>query len=304
MSNFIFNYIKKISPLEIFLFILLISLFIVTFCKNNKEGFIIEKPTFIKYTGKDIYDSFYSNVYDQLLYNKAKNDYELKCIFNKNYDKNSFVLDIGCGTGHHVNSIKDLNIKCIGIDDSKSMINKAKKKFPLCNFKQSNILDSILFPSNTFSHILCLYFTIYYFKNKRLLLQNCFNWLRPGGTLILHLVNKDKFDPILPSAKKSKQISDKSRPTQSEVDFELFDYKSDFYLNNNSNENEANAIFKETFKFHDSKKTRVNEHKLYMNSQQSILGIARDIGFIMQSQIEMNEIEYDNNFIYTLQKPF
>ena len=65
---------------------------------------------------------------------------------------------------------------------------------------------------------------------------------------------------------------------------------------------QPNVIFKEQFKFND-KKTRINEHKLYMSSQQSILAAARDIGFILQSQIEMKNIEYDYNYLYTLQKP-
>ena len=73
--------IKKISTLEIILFVLIISLGIVMFCKNNKEGFIVEKPTFIKHTGDDIYDEFYSEVYDQLVFDKNRRDYEINCIF-------------------------------------------------------------------------------------------------------------------------------------------------------------------------------------------------------------------------------
>ena len=51
--------------------------------------------------------------------------------------------------------------------------------------------------ANSFSTITCFYFTIYYIKDKNTFLQNCYNWLMPGGYLVLHLVNRDKFDPIL-----------------------------------------------------------------------------------------------------------
>ena len=51
------------------------------------------------------------------------------------------------------------------------------------------------------------------------------------------------------------------------------------------------------------KKTRINEHKLYMSSQKSILGLARDVGFILLAQEEMDKIQYENNYLYTLQKP-
>ncbi len=300
----ILNKIKKISTLEIILFVLIISLGIVIFCKNNKEGFIDEKPSFVKHTGIDIYDDFYSEVYDQLVFDKIRRDYEIECIFDNNDYKDPFVLDIGSGTGHHIDSINKLKIKCLGIDNSKSMIQKAKSNYPNGRFKHANILESILFPHDTFSHILCLYFTIYYFKNKRLFLQNCFNWLQPNGVLVLHLVNMKKFDPIVPTAKNARFINDKSRPTQSEIAFELFDYKSEFIIDDEIKTNVNNAVFKETFKFHDSKKTRINEHHLFMEPQESILAIARDIGFILQSQTEMLEIDYNYNYIYTLQKPF
>ena len=72
---------------------------------------------------------------------------------------------------------------------------------------------------------------------------------------------------------------------------------------NTINLQQPNVIFKEQFKFNDKKKTRINEHKLYMSSQQSILAAAREIGFILQSQIEMKDIDYDYNYLYTLQKP-
>lgn len=58
-----------------------------------------------------------------------------------------------------------------------------------------------------------------------------------------------------------------------------------------------------TFKFNNNNKTRVNEHKLFMASQTSILGLAREIGFILQSQTEIGVETYEHNYLYTLQKP-
>ena len=40
-----------------------------------------------------------------------------------------------------------------------------------------------------------------------------------------------------------------------------------------------------------------------MSTQKSILALARDVGFILQSQEEMGEIQYENNYLYTLEKP-
>jgi SAM-dependent methyltransferase len=301
----IISKLNKISYLEIILFVLLISLLIVFFNKNNKEGFIEEKANFIRHTDNDIYDDFYATVYDKILHNDTKNNFEIENIFT-NPSPNNLVLDIGCGTGHHVKLLNDLNIKALGVDNSSSMIKKCKSNFPGLKFKVSNILNTMEFPENTFSHILCLYFTIYYFKDKRQFLENCYQWLQPNGILVIHLVNVNKFDPIVPSATDFDTKS--KRPTKSLIDFDKFNYKSNFIHDKNMNFNtinlqQPNVIFKEQFKFNDKKKTRINEHKLYMSSQQSILAAAREIGFILQSQIEMKDIDYDYNYLYTLQKP-
>ena len=169
----IISKLNKISCLEIILFVLLISLLIVILNRNNKEGFIDEKADFVRHTDSDVYDDFYANVYDKILHNDTKNNFEIENIFT-NPSPNNLVLDIGCGTGHHVKLLSDLKIKALGVDNSSSMIKKCKSNFPGLNFKVSNILNTMEFPENTFSHILCLYFTIYYFKDKRQFLENCY----------------------------------------------------------------------------------------------------------------------------------
>ena len=164
-------------------------------------------------------------MYDKILHNDTKNNFEIENIFT-NPSPNNLVLDIGCGTGHHVKLLSDLKIKALGVDNSSSMIKKCKSNFPGLNFKVSNILNTMEFPENTFSHILCLYFTIYYFKDKRQFLENCYQWLRPNGVLVIHLVNVNKFDPIVPSATDFDKES--KRPTKSLIDFDKFNYKANF----------------------------------------------------------------------------
>jgi hypothetical protein len=57
-------------------------------------------------------------------------------------------------------------------------------------------------------------------------------WLMPGGHVIVHLVNRDKFDPILPPGNPlyvvSPQKYAKKRITHTKVKFHGFAYESEF----------------------------------------------------------------------------
>ena len=304
------NRLKKISCLEIIFFTLFIVLILVFLFKPKREGFVEEKKEFIKKTGSDVFDEFYVDIYDSLVHDEKKNNYEIDRIFNSY--KNPIVLDVGSGTGHHVNLINNIeNSEVIGIDNSPAMIKMAKQNYPNLDFRLANVLDTMQFPPNSFTHISCLYFTIYYIKNKQQFFENCYRWLKPNGVLVIHLVNMYKFDPIIsvgnPFVLVSPQSYTDKRITESRVKFDKLDYKADFQIDESINTDtgnlsEPNAIFKEVFKFN-NKKSRINEHNLYMSSQKSILSIARDVGFILQSQEEMDGIQYENNYLYTLVKP-
>lgn len=304
------NRLKKISCLEIIFFTLFIVLILVFLFKPEREGFVEEKKEFIKKTGSDVFDEFYVDIYDSLVHDEKKNNYEIDRIFNSY--KNPIVLDIGSGTGHHVNLINNIeNSQVIGIDNSPEMIKMAKQNYPDLDFRLADVLDTMQFPPNSFTHISCLYFTIYYIKNKQQFFENCYRWLKPNGVLVIHLVNMYKFDPIISVANPFVLVSPQSytdkRITESRVKFDKLDYKADFQIDESINTDtgnlsKPNAIFKEVFKFN-NKKSRINEHDLYMSSQKSILSMARDVGFILQSQEEMDGIQYENNYLYTLVKP-
>ena len=305
--------LEKIKYVEVILFVLICSLLFLFVLKKNKEGFINEKQDIAIYTDNDIFDEFYSKMYDKLLFDKNKLNFEINHIFqNQNQTQTQTqtqkynVLDIGCGTGHHINKISNLNIKCIGIDNSQAMIAKSRNKFPKSNFKLANAMNSLEFPEHNFSHILCLHFTIYYFKNKRHFLENCFHWLKPNGVLILHLVNIKKFNIIAPNAKPF--IKSRQKSNQNLILFDKLKYRSNFINDTNINFNtlrldEPNVIFKEIFKFEDTNKVRINEHKLYMSSQNAIINSALEVGFMLKNYVEINIDTCSYNYLYTLEKP-
>jgi SAM-dependent methyltransferase len=180
MNHFIKMYHKLSNFGKILLFITIFLIIIVLFkrfhlIKKSKEGFV-QNQEFLFKKGPEIYDDFYASVYDYLVFNPVKNDYEIGMILNKNVPNvKSVVLDVGSGTGHHASKLADNGIDVIGIDISPSMIQQAKNNYPHLNFKQGDVLNSHEFINNSFTHILCFYFTIYYLENKQQFFNNSFS---------------------------------------------------------------------------------------------------------------------------------
>ena len=266
------------------------------FSQNRK--FVVKK-------NNEIYDNFYCSLYDHLVYDEKKNDFEVIQIDKiARINNNSKILDLGCGSGHYVNFYKNKkNIHAEGIDKSKAMIKAAKKQYPQCTFKNGDFLDGMNYSGDTFSHALCLYFTIYYVKQKRQFFENVFKWLEPGGFLILHLVNRDQFDPILPPSDPLVMVSAqkfaKKRITKSQVKFDDFMYKANFSLI----KNKSIGKFEETFTDDATNHVRKNEHTFYMEPQKQILANAKKAGFLLEGHVDMVKCQYAYQYLYFLQKP-
>jgi SAM-dependent methyltransferase len=291
---------KVLSLMAVFLIVVGITNS-VTFPSIRREGYE-QNDRFLFKENTEIYDDFYSEIYDHLVFNNLKDDYEIGQIKNKTTPTSkSIILDVGSGTGHHVAKFAN-SLDIIGIDISPSMVSKAKINYPDYNFMVGNALDYDLFKPNTFTHILCLYFTLYYFENKRKFFNNCMDWLMPGGTLIVHVVNREKFDPILPPGNPlyivSPQKYAKKRITSTKITFNEFVYSSDFELDAPNNL----ATFHEKFKFNDGK-VRKQEHKLFMESETDIITMAQDAGFLINGKIDLLECAYEYQYLYILMKP-
>jgi len=270
--------------------------------KNGIEGF--EQNEQFKYVkGNDIYDDFYSNIYDHLVHNETKDNFELTTIIKvTNPTEKSVILDIGCGTGHHVGKLSQKKLNITGIDISPAMIKQAFQNYPKQKFVVGDVLDNHKFPLNTFTHILSLYFTIYFIQDKRRFFDNCMDWLLPGGYLVVHLVEPQKFDPILPPGNPlyivSPQKYAKERITKTKVNFNKFVYNSNF----NYDESKKLATFEEKFKFDDGR-TRKQEQVMYMEDVNQIVAIAQQCGFTLQSKIDMVKCAYEYQYLYVFLKP-
>lgn len=292
---------------KVLIFITLLLLIILSMkgIKSQKmvEGFE-QKDQFLIKTGPEIYDDFYASIYDYLVFNNLKNDYEVGEIVNiSSPSSKSRILDVGCGTGHHVSSIGAKGLDILGIDISPSMIKKAKENYPDYKFDVADALDGNVFKPDSFTHILCMYFTIYYFKDKSVFFNNCFKWLMPGGYLIVHLVDRQQFDPILPPGNPLMYVSPqryaKKRITTTKVKFTDFAYSADFNLDKTND----TANFIEKFKNDSDGKVRKNELTLYMPDVQQIVDEAQACGFTLESKVDLLQCQYEYQYLYVFVKP-
>lgn len=300
-TNF-YNKLSNFGKILVFITFLLLAIMFFKLIMPVKEGMVTSNKFLFK-QGDAVYDEFYSNIYDYLVFSGIKNDFEVgEIINNTKPSETSIIADIGCGTGHHVRSLNDKHLNVIGIDISPSMIEVAKKNAPGANFKVGDALDNGLFKLNSLTHILCMYFTIYYFKDKRHFFDNAMDWLMPGGYLIVHIVDRESFDPILPPGNPlyvvSPQKYAKERITKTKVTFDDFVYSANFDLDKDSNV----ASFDEKFKFNDGN-VRKQQQKLYMEDTSAIVNIAQECGFIIKEKINLVKCAYEHQYLYVFVKP-
>tara|TARA_X000000368_G_scaffold418834_1_gene420250 strand:+ start:1463 stop:2587 length:1125 start_codon:yes stop_codon:yes gene_type:complete len=261
----------------------------------------LDNSDFIFNKGNDIWTKFYCSIYDSLMLDNTKNNYELKEIVrNTKMDKKSHILDIGCGTGHHVNMLTKKGLDAIGIDSSIEMIKRAKKNFPKCKFYNSDVMHGNQFGNGEFTHCMMLFMTPYYIQDKKAAFHNVYSWLKPNGYMIIHLVNRDKFDPRIeasdPLYKVNPQRFAKERITKSFVKFNDFQYKGEFVENGDSSK------YVETMKQDNGNKAIRNEHNYHMESQKEIIQKARDVGFKLKGKINMSPCQYPYEYLYVFEK--
>jgi SAM-dependent methyltransferase len=218
-----------------------------------------------KYAPAKPYDAAYAALYDALVYDRAKNEFELALT---QIPAQAYALDVGCGLGHHVSA---LPCPAVGLDLSPAMIEAASKSYPEQTFVVADALDTATFSSETFTHMLCLNHTIYYIQRKDRLLHNMFYWLQSGGILALHLSDSLSFGPV--------------REARTP-----FRYKATL----------TDSVYRERITRNGV--VRRYEHRFYFETVETILEMAMRCGFILYSMAKYNA-PYEGQYLYLLQKP-
>lgn len=291
------------------LFILAILMILIIWFKKQDlsafyEGFTQETPYLFK-NGNNVYDDFYAEIYNQLMIPQKRSVFEMnKIIEMTSPDKKSCFLDIGSGTGEISGQLVKKGYDVYALDISQSMINYIDKNHPNVNTKCGNAKESITYEKGSFSHILATGMSIYLFENKDEFLRNCFYWLKPGGYLILHLVDREKFDTIVPRGKpallKYPQKYASSRITNTNIDFIDFKYNGKYDF---SQVDKNKVKFIETFTDDLTKNVRQQETQYIMEPINQTLKQASYTGFIPHAQVNMEQgCEDEHQYLVILER--
>ena len=134
----------------------------------------------------------YAKYYDKIY---SEKDYESEAEFIKwavhkhKTSSGNNLLDVACGTGNHVQFLKD-QFSIVGLDINPEMLKIAKKKNAKVKFIKGDMKNLDLDKSNKFDVIICMFAAIAYNLNYEELentLKSFNTYLKPGGVLIFDL---------------------------------------------------------------------------------------------------------------------
>jgi ubiquinone/menaquinone biosynthesis C-methylase UbiE len=89
------------------------------------------------------------------------------------------LLDVGCGTGHHMASLRQRGFEVAGVDGSAEMLEQARANNPGVEIKQADV-ESIPFADASFDFVLCVE-VLRYLPQISSCLQEMARVLKPGG---------------------------------------------------------------------------------------------------------------------------
>ena len=171
---------------------LLITLFILycSFTYLKKEGFEDTNTEFKTFLNENIYNNFYTKIYDNVIHTIPYETEVIK-ILSTYFGSNPNVLITGSRTGHNVQLLKE-TCEVTGLDNSKSMIEYSKNKYPENDYVYGSYTNKSIFQKNKFTHVICPLFTIYRVDLDDYL-DTMYDWLIHKGYLAI-VYYKDDFN--------------------------------------------------------------------------------------------------------------
>lgn len=266
---------------------------------ENEEGVTYESP-------EEIYDAEYASIYNLLWHSNEKLKFEEVSIQDLTLAEKTTdsikLLDMCCGTAPHACWFKNLGVDYVGVDISEDMLQQARKDCPGAKFQKGDVRQIQLFPQKSLSHCILMNFSIYQFENPKVISDNVYQWLQPGGYFVVHLVDPDKYDPLhdlsSPFAAFSLQKYSLDRQTSSNIYFDKFKYTGKLL----KKKDEDTAEYNEIFTYYDKsdnggKKYRENKNYWVMPSKERMIDIFKTSGFTYVEAVPMLNVGKEYQYI-------
>jgi SAM-dependent methyltransferase len=282
--------------------------------KKVREGFAdlaSDGTPYVWLGNNQLYDAFYAEIYDQLASHSSRIYMQVgEC--NKRWrTKSASILDVGCGTGAATRAFANQGVgKVCGLDFSQPMLEEAKsqlikskldvEKAAKIEYREGDMMVSTTCKPGEFTYATLFYFSVYYAKDKKQLFKNIYSWLEPGGGMMVEVVNKYKFDPMLQASAPflgfSLQKYTKDRFNKSKITFNEFDYEGDFVLLEEGAGSEE-AEFREVMTFKKGNIVRRQKHTFWMPELKEIIKAADGAGFIYKGYKDMLPMGFEYSYM-------
>jgi SAM-dependent methyltransferase len=249
-----------------------------------------------------IYDEFYVQIYDVLMLSDDRSSHIWNAFLKavQPYSGAAF-LDVGSGTGSMVKMISDSGYSCVGADSSEAMIQYSSELYPTLPFVHKSVMDAMLFERGVFFGVFCLGMTVYEWTDadKLQFFKNAYFWMRPGGYLVLHLVDVDRFSSVVPAGVSMMVVDgDLGNVLDSELNFGGFSYKNGF------DSAGCGCVRRESFTDLATGYVRENELNMYLDKEPRILQLAERAGFLMAGKWNLGGSVYrdQHQYLYLLER--
>jgi SAM-dependent methyltransferase len=214
--------------------------------------------------------------------------------------KNPVILDLGCGTGEHLNALSKYGIVCTGIDNSEEMLKVASLRFPgKIKFQHKDLVDFDYY--NQFDLIYSLFGSFNYIiedEDIDKIFWNTWRSLKNGGIALFEIWHTE---PILKI--RNKDLSLVSTTQYKDIIIERF---RGFNTISNSNKTIVEVNYKYKITGSSVSKTVTDIHRMRTFSLGEISNFIKDNGFtikkVYSSVIKEPLNENSNKMILLLEK--
>lgn len=93
------------------------------------------------------------------------------------------MLDVGCGTGYHLNRYRERGFELSGMDGSEEMLRQARLLNPEIEFQQGDV-EELPFPDDSFDFVMCVE-VLRYLPDIAPCVAEINRVLKPGGTALV-----------------------------------------------------------------------------------------------------------------------